>query len=718
MPHLKYGSATIRATVGGATVDRGIQILPAGGYSFVDIVSPSTTAERRITSATLFAGDQVAVLSVVGGLPNDVTLHSDGTYSAPDEVTGFTYRIWRASTAEWTAVFSQGAAGKHLKYGAATVRVALAGNVATKSISILPPSNCNYVDLTTVNTNAARRITSAPDLEAGDQLEWGNVVGGTIASVTINADATFEADSAVTAFDVRAWDSATQTWGGWITQTVLATRSANALLTDRPNAVSATATVSLTEHLKYGSANVTVTIAGQPTSRSITISPPSGRNYVNLTSFNTSSASRVTAISGLEAGDQIEWANVVGGALSDVTVNADGTITAGTSVSAVDVRAWDASSRRWGAWATQSVLVTRNGSATLSDAQDSITSAGKTTQGAGAVLTDTSDALIAAVASTIRGSSALTDSAGTLSSAGTLRVTAVVLLNDAVGSLVASGTIVSQGATGSHLKYGPATIRVTVGAQQASRSVMLTPPAGRNFVDLTSINAASAYRITTSPDLAAGDQLEWGNVVGGSISDVTINPDATFDVAFAVTAFDVRAWDASASEWGPWATQTVYGNLVQLTSVNPTAALRLTALPDLEVGDLIEWGNVIGANIEDVIVYDDATFSAPVGIVSFDVRAWDADTQDWGPWATQTISMVVSGAALISDGADTFSGSAALRVSASSGLTDAKDSASGAGSLRIAVSAVIAISPDSLVASGTTQLDVMPPTIVFASFGA
>jgi hypothetical protein len=113
--------------------------------------------------------------------------------------------------------------------------------------------------------------------------------------------------------------------------------------------------------------------------------------------------------------------------------------------------------------------------------------------------------------------------------------------------------------TGSpQLKYGTATLRVTNDDDQTDTiAIALTAPTDTNYVDLTSVNPVSDYRITAIPDLAIGDQLQWGNVQGGTIADVTVNADATFSVEPTVTAFDVRAWDASTAEWGSWATQTI-----------------------------------------------------------------------------------------------------------------------------------------------------------------
>ncbi|WP_116809431.1 hypothetical protein [Steroidobacter cummioxidans] len=109
-----------------------------------------------------------------------------------------------------------------------------------------------------------------------------------------------------------------------------------------------------------------------------------------------------------------------------------------------------------------------------------------------------------------------------------------------------------------HLRYGAATLRaINAAGPSEPVSVNITPPTGRSFVNLTSLHSQANGRITAIPDLAVGDQLEISNVVGGTIADVTVNSNGTFNVDDAVTAFTVRAWSANDSMWGPYAVQQV-----------------------------------------------------------------------------------------------------------------------------------------------------------------
>lgn len=62
------------------------------------------------------------------------------------------------------------------------------------------------------------RLRSTPDLEAGDQIAVNNVVGGTIAGVTVDEAALFAVADGVTSFDFGVWDGTE--WGSFATQVI------------------------------------------------------------------------------------------------------------------------------------------------------------------------------------------------------------------------------------------------------------------------------------------------------------------------------------------------------------------------------------------------------------------------------------------------------------------------------------------------------------------
>lgn len=133
----------------------------------------------------------------------------------------------------------------------------------------------------------------------------------------------------------------------------------------------------------------------------------------------------------------------------------------------------------------------------------------------------------------------------------------------------------SVGATPTGVRYGVGAIRVTNNsASQDSLATTFTVPTGKNYVNLTSVEAEAANRITAVGDLAINDQIEWSNVVGGTVADVTINADATFVVGAAVTSFDVRVHNV-VDGWGSLATQTI----------GETPEITISSLPDATAGE-------------------------------------------------------------------------------------------------------------------------------------
>lgn len=109
-------------------------------------------------------------------------------------------------------------------------------------------------------------------------------------------------------------------------------------------------------------------------------------------------------------------------------------------------------------------------------------------------------------------------------------------------------------------KYGTSvnTI-VTDAAGNASSGYATTfsPRSGGASVDLSGTMASSGVRLVASPDIAAGDQIEYYDATGGTIpADVTVNNDGTYDTAAAVTGFYWRVWTTGGG-WGAAALETV-----------------------------------------------------------------------------------------------------------------------------------------------------------------
>ena len=60
-------------------------------------------------------------------------------------------------------------------------------------------------------------------------------------------------------------------------------------------------------------------------------------------------------------------------------------------------------------------------------------------------------------------------------------------------------------------------------------------------------------RLVSTPDLTSGDIIRWSNVIGGTLSDVTVNSDGTYTAASGVLSFDWEVFDGTS--WGPISTQ-------------------------------------------------------------------------------------------------------------------------------------------------------------------
>ena len=153
------------------------------------------------------------------------------------------------------------------------------------STGVLPQTGWGYVTLTSVNTTAAWRITSAPDLAIGDQVSWGSVIPS--GTVTVNADGSFEASFGATGF--YAFVVSGGTWGATALQTI----STGVVVTTQPASQSVIAPAAASFSLAY---------SGSPTpSIQWQYSTNSGATWINISGANSttySTGSTATGISG------------------------------------------------------------------------------------------------------------------------------------------------------------------------------------------------------------------------------------------------------------------------------------------------------------------------------------------------------------------------------------------------------------------------------------
>lgn len=92
----------------------------------------------------------------------------------------------------------------------------------------------------------------------------------------------------------------------------------------------------------------------------------------------------------------------------------------------------------------------------------------------------------------------------------------------------------------------------------AAVAVVYSVPVGKKAVLLTSIETESDYRWEALPDIEIDDHIEVSNAVGGSIDDLTPNPDGTWTSTNVDLIYvDVRAWDHDDETWGDAVTVTL-----------------------------------------------------------------------------------------------------------------------------------------------------------------
>lgn len=290
---------------------------------------------------------------------------------------------------------------------------------------------------------------------------------------------------------------------------------------------------------------------------------------------------------------------------------------------------------------------------------------------------DLADATSGDVALPIAATGALQDQGDASAGAVALSIGASSSLGDAPDGAASSGSVGSAGFRSLALlplSVGAlADVGINASASLIDGQEKLLSTAGPGVL-LTSINTTDAYRITATPDLIVGDRIEVLSAVGGPVSDVTINPDATFTIASGsgVTSFDIRIWSITDQEWGPPATQTV--------GLNCTSALIDQA--DLAQGSM---GATIGAT---AALSDQRDISAASAVVT------------------------VGASAALADQVDKVAAASALAIAASGALQDLADTSSGASALAIAISCAARDLPDLCDALGGAPQNVATAALI------
>lgn len=111
-------------------------------------------------------------------------------------------------------------------------------------------------------------------------------------------------------------------------------------------------------------------------------------------------------------------------------------------------------------------------------------------------------------------------------------------------------------------------------AASNGHAVTLSPVTGKSYVNLASVHSPSSERLTSSPDLEIGDQIEVSTIQG--TGTVTVADDATWQADIGVTSFNFRVWDNTDGTWGAAATQTIQGVSIGWRGNRMSLGLRLS----------------------------------------------------------------------------------------------------------------------------------------------
>lgn len=252
------------------------------------------------------------------------------------------------------------------------------------------------------------------------------------------------------------------------------------------------------------------------------------------------------------------------------------------------------------------------------------------------------------------------------SSAATLAPVTGVQAAGAVGSLVAAISPTISIVGGANVISGGDTSVVVAGSNLGANNTARTWLAiqGSNQWALTEQAGGSpnAATLTFSPNFKG--VVEPGSGVQAQNADpITIRVTVTATGQTDDQAITYRNDTATISTADPW-------SVVKLTSVNTTAAERITAVPDIAIGMVprVVPDSITGTATAytDVTLNADGTFNFSAGVTGFQVQVWDFADSRWSAAATQTIAVSAAVSGVQATGA---AGTASAGVTASAAVT-------------------------------------------------
>lgn len=141
-------------------------------------------------------------------------------------------------------------------------------------------------------------------------------------------------------------------------------------------------------------------------------------------------------------------------------------------------------------------------------------------------------------------------------------------------------------------KYGTAlNILVRNGVTTLTSAVFsltnILPQTGWAFVNIGTPNATTSLRLTSTADLASGDQIAYQAVTGtGGV--VTVASDGSWSSPSDVTSFPFEVWTNTTDGWGTTATQTIGsgGPAAQASYFNGLAKASIASICGFTVGSI------------------------------------------------------------------------------------------------------------------------------------
>jgi hypothetical protein len=231
-------------------------------------------------------------------------------------------------------------------------------------------------------------------------------------------------------------------------------------------------------------------------------------------------------------------------------------------------------------------------------------------------------------------------------------------------------------------------VSVALNVSEAADTMAATYESLSYIVILTSL-ASSGDRITAIPDLEVGYWLRVGPVVtGGSILDVQVNEDGTFNVDASVTSFEVQAFNGST--WGGYGTQytfeTIEGELTVTEGADTFAATTTAA---------VEASLNVTEGVDTITVDADVLVSAALNVT------------EGSDQASFNVGSSVLGSLNVTEGTDTVAVSAEVQILAAMSVIEGSDTAS----LDVEVSVAASLN----VTEGADTISVNAGSYIFAA---